>query len=111
MPLLEASICDCGQIYLPSRVRCIKCLNHTNKMQITNKGKILTYTILDIVPTGFSAPLILGLVEMNIEFNKKDTTLANIKPKLVCQGKLDDSKLKIGLEVQVKKENNLYYFM
>ncbi len=63
----------------------------------TVEGVIETFTIVHITPDGFLAPLALALIRAN------DGTL------LMAQGE-DDTQLKIGQEVYVRRMDGLYLF-
>ena len=62
---ITATRCNCGQITIPPKDRCIFCNGKTSEIKIDNSGKILTYTILHATPEGFDAPLLLGLIEFD----------------------------------------------
>ena len=64
---LVASKCaDCGQVVFPGKVVCPKCLSYEKheKMLIGNIGKINNFTVAHIAPAGFSAPYIMGFVDL-----------------------------------------------
>jgi uncharacterized OB-fold protein len=118
---LDAYYCPCGQVMVPPREKCVYCSgsnsNSGKKIEISNKGKLLTFTVLNIPPEGFNAPLILGLIEIESTsaLDVKDAKSLNEKsnPKLICQGLPDDvteNDLKIGIAVEIEKRNDLYFF-
>ena len=82
MEKITASECECGQMMLPPKERCIICSGPTRPVEIDNTGKLLTYTVLQVTPEGFDPPLILGLVRLDGG------------PKLVGEGKLPEDKLR-----------------
>lgn len=106
MGKLNAKVCNCGQILIPPKDRCVLCTSHTELVQIPGKGRILTYTILHTTPAGFDSPLTLGLIELD-GLQKKDNTKL---PKLVCIGDIDEKDVKIGLKVSVEQIEDKYYF-
>lgn len=111
MGKLLATICStgCGQISIPPKDKCINCSKHTEQLEISDTGTILTYTILQTPPEGFNAPLVLGLVELELgQVNEKNQNLK--PPKLMCQGIILNNELKIGLRVNVEKNQNKYFF-
>jgi len=107
MVLLNASRCECGEIYLPPKVRCIKCRGMTQPTKIKGSGQILSYTVLYSPPDGFQAPKVLGIVELN---DIKDATKNKKLPKLLCEGCITETELQIGLKVQVVKKNEKFFF-
>ena len=103
---ITAAKCDCGQIMVPPKDRCIFCNGKTSEIKIDNSGKILTYTILHAVPEGFDAPLLLGLIELH---GVRDT-LNFTPPKILCAGQVPEPELEMNLIVKVMEKNNKYYF-
>jgi uncharacterized protein len=65
---LMAGKCQkCGKIHLPPRPLCDNCYgNQFEWVQVSGKGKLLTYTIINIAPTQFQnlAPYTIGIVEL-----------------------------------------------
>ena len=114
METLEASYCNCGQLIIPPKERCIYCSEFTEPVLITNNGKLLTYTVLNITPEGIDKPLIIGLVELEVDLlsliNKKNL---KSKPKLLClklSNNVDNDNLDIGMDVKIEIRDNIYYF-
>lgn len=103
---LKAAKCSCGEIMIPARKRCIACSKTTTHFELGNTGTILTYTILNVPPEGFSAPLILGLIELEPSNGEPETC----KPKLLCEGKVPENHLKIGLKVKIDQSDGKYLF-
>ena len=66
---MEAAKCrKCGKISFPARLICPACSNKVfDKINLSGKGKLLTYTIIRTAPEGFEdvAPYAVGIVEMN----------------------------------------------
>jgi uncharacterized OB-fold protein len=108
MNTLSAAFCTCGQVHIPPREFCITCLKPTKLIDIDNNGKLITFTELYSVPEGFTAPIILGIVEMDDEKLKKITDTC--RPRIVCQGRVDKNKLEIGQKVKIEKKEDIYYF-
>ena len=106
MGKLTAAVCECGQVLLPPKERCVSCSGFTEPVEIDNIGRILTYTILHVTPEGFDSPLILAMVEL--DGSGAGDHLRH--PKLVAVGNMPEDKLKIGLEVKIKKIDDKYFF-
>ena len=66
---LEANKCqECNMIYFPPRLICPECRNRKlEETKLTDKGKILTFTIIRVPPHQFKdqAPYIVGIVELD----------------------------------------------
>jgi uncharacterized OB-fold protein len=67
-------------------------------MSEEKKGKLLTFTVLQMAQEGFEVPLIIGMVELDNGV------------KLLCNGKCPADKLRIGQEVIVKQEGENTFF-
>ena len=65
---LMAGKCNkCGKIHLPPRPLCDNCYSQAfTWMQISGKGKLLTYTVIHVAPAQFQAlaPYAVGIVEL-----------------------------------------------
>lgn len=65
---LEAGKCaNCGAIAFPLRLICLECgAREFKKMNLSGKGKLATFTITQVAPTGFGdlVPYAVGIVEM-----------------------------------------------
>jgi uncharacterized OB-fold protein len=103
---LIAAKCSCGEIMIPARFRCIVCTKTTSEIELGNTGTIITFTILNVPPEGFSAPLILGLIELEPANGEPEAC----KPKLLCEGKVSENYLKIGLKVKINHADGKYMF-
>jgi len=111
MGLLTAAKCDCGQIMLPPRERCLICMKTTKLCKIKDTGNILTFTTLYATPEGFEAPLVLAVIKLE-STNQEQNGDSNIKfPMIVCQGRVPEAKLKIGLRVKVEEVEERYFFL
>jgi len=66
---LEAAKCTkCGYIAFPQRLICPECGNKKfEKMNLSGKGKLATYTIIRVAPEGFGdqVPYAVGVVELD----------------------------------------------
>ncbi|MCD6432100.1 Zn-ribbon domain-containing OB-fold protein [Candidatus Bathyarchaeota archaeon] len=83
----------CGTIYLPPRPLCTKCFSKDFEwVEISPKGKLLTYTIIHVAPVQFKsmAPYAVGIVQL--------------ENGLKIPGMIRDvehEKIEIGMELQV----------
>ncbi|RJS69849.1 Zn-ribbon domain-containing OB-fold protein [Candidatus Bathyarchaeota archaeon] len=83
----------CGTIYLPPRPLCTKCFSKDFEwVEISPKGKLLTYTIIHVAPVQFQsmAPYAVGIVQL--------------ENGLKIPGMIRDvehEKIEIGMELQV----------
>ena len=105
---LTASSCNCGQISIPPNERCVHCSGTTELVEVTNTGRLLTYTKLHSVPDGFDKTLVLGIIELDAVLENK--VQPRKRPKLVCQGSDPLAEFRIGENVCVKKDGDIYYF-
>ena len=83
----------CGTTYLPPRPLCTKCFSKDFEwVEISPKGKLLTYTIIHVAPVQFQsmAPYAVGIVQL--------------ENGLKIPGMIRDvehEKIEIGMELQV----------
>ncbi len=89
---LMAGKCQkCGKIHLPPRPLCDNCYSQQfSWVQVSGKGKLVTYTVINVAPAQFQAlaPYAVGIVE--------------IESGLKIPGMIQDIKqeqLKIGMEL------------
>ena len=65
---LEASKCKkCGKVFFPPRLICDKCKSQEfTKITLPDEGKILTYTVIHVAPSGFTdqSPYAVGIIDM-----------------------------------------------
>lgn len=104
---MDASKCrKCEKISFPSRLICPECGNKEfDKIRLSGKGKLLTYTIIRTPPEGFedSAPYAVGIVKMNEGINVMgqitDCDPANLKigDKLISKFRRINEEGKTGL--------------
>ena len=65
--LMAGRCIKCGKIHLPPRPICENCLSQDFEwIQITGKGKLLTYTIIHVAPQQFQTltPYAVGIVQL-----------------------------------------------
>jgi len=65
--LMVGKCLKCGKIHLPPRPLCDNCYGDQFEwVQISNEGKLLTYTVIHIAPTQFQdlAPYAIGIVQL-----------------------------------------------
>ena len=65
---LEAARCnECQHISFPKRLVCSECGNQEfEKIRLSGKGKLVTFTIIEVAPEGFvdQVPYAVGIVEL-----------------------------------------------
>jgi uncharacterized OB-fold protein len=89
--LMAGQCLNCGKIHLPPRPLCDNCLSKEFKwINISGKGKLLTYTIICVAPQQFQAlaPYTVGIVELE----------NGLRIPGILQD-LTQEKLKIGMEL------------
>jgi uncharacterized OB-fold protein len=99
----------CGAVYVPPMDRCIKCRNLTSSYEVNEHGELTTYTILHSPPEGFKAPLILGIVTLT-GIENDNSPKAGAKTNLLCEGRIDESDLEMGMKVKITTTDEKYYF-
>jgi uncharacterized OB-fold protein len=65
--LMAAKCLKCGKIHLPPRPLCDNCFSQTFEwLEVSGKGKLLSYTVIHIAPPQFQAlaPYAVGIVEL-----------------------------------------------
>jgi len=91
---LMASRClKCGKIHLPPRPMCDNCFSQDFEwLQISGKGKLVTYTVIHVAPQQFQvlAPYAVGIVELE----------NGLKIPGMIQGTTQEH-LKIGMELNL----------
>jgi uncharacterized OB-fold protein len=66
--LMSGKCLKCGKIHLPPRPLCDNCYGAQFEwVQISNEGKLLTYTIIHIAPPQFQdlAPYVIGILQLD----------------------------------------------
>jgi len=64
--LMAGKCVKCGKIHLPPRPLCANCYSKLFEwMQVKGKGKLVTYTVINVAPPQFQtlAPYAVGIVE------------------------------------------------
>ena len=89
--LMAGKCLKCGKIHLPPRPLCSNC--HSNEftwIQVSGKGRLLTYTVINVAPQQFQAltPYAVGIVEM----------IGGLKIPGMIQD-IKQEQLKIGMEL------------
>ena len=65
--LMAGRCLKCGKIHLPPRLLCDNCYGQQFEwMQISGKGRLVTYTVIHVAPQQFQAltPYAVGIVEL-----------------------------------------------
>ena len=89
--LMAAKCQKCGKIHLPPRPLCDNCFSQQfDWLQVSGKGKLLTYTVIHVAPEQFQAltPYAVGIVELE----------NGLKIPGMIQGTTQE-QLKIGMEL------------
>lgn len=88
----------CGTIYLPPRPVCNKCFSKDFEwVEISPRGKLLTYTIIHVAPVQFQSmvPYAVGIVQLE----------KGLKIPGMIKG-VKHEKIKIGMELQIVFEKS-----
>jgi uncharacterized protein len=89
---LMAGKCQkCGKMHLPPRPMCDNCFSQQFEwVQVSGKGKLLTYTVISIAPEQFQAltPYAVGIVELE----------NGLKLPGMIQGS-DQTQLRVGMDL------------
>jgi len=83
----------CGAIHLPPRPLCDKCFSKEFEwIEISQKGKLLTYTIIHVAPSQFQsmAPYAVGIIQLE----------NGLKIPGMVRG-IEHEKIKIGMELTI----------
>jgi uncharacterized protein len=91
--LMAGKCLKCGKIHLPPRPMCDNCFSKDFEwLQISGKGKLLTYTVIHVAPQQFQAltPYAVGIMELE----------NGLKIPGMIQGTTQDD-LKIGMELNL----------
>lgn len=92
--MIESSVCEmCKRAIIPPRIICPYCgikAGRMKRIDVSPEGEILSYTVLEMPPEGFAAPILLAL----IEFDQGAIAL--------CRGDTRDiASVRIGLRVRI----------
>ncbi len=91
--LMAGKCLKCGKIHLPPRPLCDNCYGTEFQwMQVSGRGKLLTYTVIHVAPQQFQSltPYIIGIVELE----------NGLRIPGAIQG-LTQEQMKIGMELTV----------
>ena len=83
----------CGAIHLPPRPLCNKCLSKEFEwVEISQKGKLLTYTVIHVAPSQFQqmTPYAVGIIQLE----------SGLKIPGMIRG-TDHEKIEIGMELTI----------
>jgi uncharacterized protein len=89
--LMAGQCLKCGKIHLPPRLLCDNCYGQEFEwMQISGKGKLVTYTVIHVAPQQFQAltPYAVGIVQL-----ENGLRIPGMMPGLTQE------QLKIGMEL------------
>jgi len=91
--LMAGKCKKCGKIHLPPRPLCDKCFSEQFKwLEISGKGRLLTYTLIHIAPVQFQsqAPYAVGIIQLQNGLKL---------PGMIKD--LTQEQLKIGIELKI----------
>jgi len=91
--LMAAKCQKCGKIHMPPRPLCDNCYSQQFEwISVSGKGKLLTYTIINIAPQQFQSltPYAVGIVQLE----------SNLRIPGMIQGATQE-QLKIGMELNL----------
>ena len=91
--LMAARCNKCGNLLLPPRPMCTKCLSTDLKwIELEKRGKLLTYTVIHVAPTQFQsmAPYTVGIVKLKDDL-KLPGMIRGINPE----------EIEVGMELEV----------
>lgn len=83
----------CGTLFFPPRAECVKCMSEEmDWVDMSGKGKLVTYTVIHAAPTGFenSVPYTIGVVD-----------LAEGGRLLAWMDGIKEDEIKIGMDLKV----------
>jgi len=91
--LMVARCSKCGELLLPPRPMCTKCLSTDLKwVELGKRGELLTYTVIHVAPTQFQSmvPYVVGVVKL------KD----GLKLPGMIRG-IEPEEIEVGMELEV----------
>ncbi|MBI3962200.1 MAG: OB-fold domain-containing protein [Deinococcus sp.] len=99
MPGIIASRCaECGHLSVPAARYCPNCASDmVQGQELPAAGQLLSFTTLYSPPSGFTAPLRIGIVQ------------AEGGARLMCDG-LGEEQLSVGQMVYLEEADGIYYF-
>jgi uncharacterized OB-fold protein len=87
---------NCGELFFPKRMKCIKCFaEEMEEAALSNRGKVFTYTIVHHATPGYTGPLPYAVAAIELPGG-----IVILSPLTQC----DFDKLKIGLDVELVLE-------
>ncbi len=96
--LMAAKCRNCGSTFVPPRPMCTNCFSRELEwVQLENRGKLLTYTIIHVAPEQFQsmAPYAYGIVELE----------NGLRLPGIIRG-IDHEKIKVGIGLEVDFETD-----
>ena len=84
----------CGHVYFPPRMECADCLSsNVEWFELSGKGKLVTYSIVNYGPTGFEneTPYILALAEF----------AGGVKVFGRLDKQIGEDEIKVGMDVKL----------
>jgi len=97
--LMGAKCNKCGKILVPPRPICPECLSdNLSWVQLENRGKLLTYTIIHVAPEKFQsiAPYAFGIIELR----------DGVRLPGIIQG-VKHEDIRVGMELEVDFDANI----
>lgn len=96
---IKASRCqECDKVIVPPRDLCPYCRHRStvsNVVELSNKGKVLSFTELHMPPDGFTPPMKMALVELELG------------AVVLCLGEDDiDAEVEIGSQVELTVDSD-----
>lgn len=92
---MKGAKCRCGFASSAVRTRCPRCHKIMRKAEWPNRGKVLSFTTLSVVPNGFDMPM--NLVMVAVEKGPKITGWSK-------------AQLGVGDEVEISEHDGQYLF-
>ncbi|UCF85746.1 MAG: Zn-ribbon domain-containing OB-fold protein [Desulfobacteraceae bacterium] len=88
---------DCGLVFFPPRADCYQCLTSNMEwLEVSGKGKLLTYSTLEYAPVGFGDDLPYSIALLDYGDYKVFGRIASDIP---------DEEIKVGMEMKAKVNN------
>jgi hypothetical protein len=91
--LMAAKCNKCGELLLPPKPMCTKCLSTDLKwVELGKRGELLTYTVIHVAPTQFQSmvPYVVGVVKLKDDL-KLPGMIRGVEPE----------EIKVGMELEV----------
>ena len=100
--LMAAKCKKCGTILLPPRPMCTKCFSSDLEwVELKNKGKLLTYTVIHVSPKQFESliPYAVGIVKLE-DGPKLPGMIQDVEPEKISVG----MDLKVDFDTTIPSE-------